>query len=38
VQQWHVQEASKVKAGDLLLEMRDIDPQYPIELSHKEIT
>lgn len=28
VQQWHVQEGSKVKTGDLLLEMRDIDPQY----------
>ena len=28
IAQWHVQEASKVKAGDLLLEMRDIDPQF----------
>lgn len=28
ISQWHVQEASLVKAGDLLLEMRDIDPKF----------
>lgn len=28
IQQWYVQEASQVKAGDVLLEMRDIDPNY----------
>lgn len=28
ISQWHVQEASIVKAGDLLLEMRDIDPKF----------
>jgi multidrug efflux pump subunit AcrA (membrane-fusion protein) len=28
IAQWHVQEASTVKAGDLLLEMRDIDPKF----------
>lgn len=28
IAQWHVQEASLVKTGDLLLEMRDIDPNF----------
>jgi multidrug efflux pump subunit AcrA (membrane-fusion protein) len=28
IAQWHVQEAATVKAGDLLLEMRDIDPNF----------
>ena len=28
IAQWHVQEGSAVKAGDVLLEMRDIDPQF----------
>ncbi len=28
IAQWHVQEAVPVKAGDLLLEMRDIDPMF----------
>jgi adhesin transport system membrane fusion protein len=28
IAQWHVQEASSVNAGDLLLEMRDIDPKF----------
>ena len=28
IAQWHVQEASQVKTGDLLLEMRDIDPNF----------
>jgi len=28
IAQWHVQEGSTIKAGDLLLEMRDIDPKF----------
>ena len=28
IAQWHVQEGATVKAGDLLLEMRDIDPKF----------
>lgn len=28
VSKWHVVEGSSVKAGDVLLEIRDIDPQY----------
>ncbi len=37
IAQWHVQEASLVKTGDLLLEMRDIDPNFKkrIESVHK---
>lgn len=28
IQKWHVQEGTKVKAGDVLLEIRDLDPLY----------
>lgn len=28
ISKWNVQEGSKVKAGDVLLEIRDIDPQF----------
>lgn len=33
ITKWHVQEGSKVKAGDVLLEMRDIDPNFKDRLA-----
>ncbi|MCF7970239.1 MAG: HlyD family secretion protein [Methylococcaceae bacterium] len=32
IEQWHVKEGTKVKKGDLLLEVGDIDPQLPARL------
>jgi len=39
IEQWYVKEGSKVKKGDLLLEVSDIDPQLPERLQQqREVT
>lgn len=35
ITKWHVQEATQVQAGDLLLEISDTDPQFQIRLESK---
>lgn len=35
IQHWHVKEGAKVKKGDLLLEISDIDPQLPERLKQQ---
>lgn len=38
INKWHVQEGSKVKAGDVLLEISDVDPLYKDRLSAQRDT
>jgi len=35
IEQWHIKEGTKVKKGDLLLEVSDIDPQLPERLQQQ---